>query len=200
MLAGADTGIRHRQLAGLLLRRRQHLGQRRVGQVLASDQHVGNAEHQRDRRELLHRVVAELRIERRVEHDVAQAADQKGVAVGGFAGDELGADHGAGAGLVLDHHALAEPLSERVRDGAPDDIVGTAGPDRHDDSDRLVGIALREGGVGGESAVEHGGIGEGAASLHRSPPVKRFLLGRFVGPTIAALSGRVQRRVPRMRG
>ncbi len=35
------------------------------------------------------------------------------MAVGGRAGDELGADDGAGAGTVVHHHALAERLGER---------------------------------------------------------------------------------------
>ena len=74
-----------------------------------------------------------------------------------------------------------------VGDGAPDDVVGAAGPDRHDDPDRLVGIALRDGGLGRERR-QHGGISEGAASLHRSPPVT-LIRSLVVGRTIAALSG-----------
>ena len=107
MLAGSDAGIGELQGAGILLRRRDHVLGCAVGQVLGGDQRVGNVEHERDRHEVVERIVRQLLIEPRIEHDIAQPADEQRVAVGRRIDHGLGPDDGAGAGPILDHRALA---------------------------------------------------------------------------------------------
>ena len=57
----------------------------------------------------------------------------------------LGADIGAGAGLVLDDDRGVERGAERLGQQPRDDVDGAAGRERHDDPDRLAGrpVALR---------------------------------------------------------
>ena len=101
-------------------------------------QHVRNAGDERDRHEVLDRVVRHLRIERRIDRLRADRSHQQRVAVGRRLGDEVGAEVAAGAGLVLDDEGLAERLAELRREGAREDVGRPAGRERHDDADRLV--------------------------------------------------------------
>ena len=66
------------------------------------DQHVVDVDRAHDRREVLQRVVRHLRIDADVDRERGDVAEQQRVAVGRRLRDELGADHAARAGLVLD--------------------------------------------------------------------------------------------------
>ena len=109
-------------------------------QVLAADHHVAELVDQRDRDKILLGVVGQLGIQRRIERHVGEPADHQRIAVRIAGRRGLGADDGAGAGLVLDHKTLAGALCEHVGDKPPDQIVAAAGPDRDDDLDGPVGI------------------------------------------------------------
>ncbi len=87
---------------------------------------------QRDRREVGDRVVAERGVEKAVGR-VRHRGDEERVAVGLGLGDRLGADIGAGAGLVLDHDLLAPDLGEPMADDAGDRVGGAAGHERNDE-------------------------------------------------------------------
>jgi hypothetical protein len=67
------------------------------------------------------------------------------LAVGRSGGDGGGPEHQAGAGLVLDHHRLAERLSERLGIEPCQRVHAGAGGERDDDRDRCGGIALGQG-------------------------------------------------------
>jgi hypothetical protein len=62
-----------------------------------------------DRRGVLEEVEVELLVIRRVDR-VGGVGEQQRVAVGGRADHRLGRDVGGGAGAVLDHELLAEPV------------------------------------------------------------------------------------------
>jgi hypothetical protein len=141
MLAGADAGgcDRNRARAGLCSG--DDVRQLAMRQILAADHHVTEFVDQRDRHEVLARVVRQLRIQRRIERHVGQPADHKRVAIRLALARRLRADDGSGTGLVLDHEGLPHPLRQRVRKLPPDQIVTAARADRDDDFYRTIGIA-----------------------------------------------------------
>jgi len=59
--------------------------------------------------------------------------------------DDLVADHAAGAGPILDHDGLAEPLLQRLPDDTADDVAPAAGAERHDDANGPMRPFLRGG-------------------------------------------------------
>ena len=104
-------------------------------------QHVRHAGDERDRHEVLDRVVRHLRIERRVDRLRADRSHQQRVAVGRRLGDEVGAEVAAGAGLVLDDEGLAEGLAELGRERARQDVGRAAGANGTTMRTGLVGQA-----------------------------------------------------------
>ena len=96
-------------------------------------------EHQRDRREILFRIVGDYLQHELVgaERLAGQHADRVAVRRGFRAG-------AAGDGLVaarprLDHQRLAETLVELLADSAGDDVPGAASAHADDDADRAQG-------------------------------------------------------------
>ena len=73
------------------------------------DQHVGHRRHQRNRREVLHRVERELLLDYRVDR-VRQRDKHQRVTVRGRVCGEFGADEAASSAPVVDHHLLAHEL------------------------------------------------------------------------------------------
>jgi hypothetical protein len=64
---------------------------------------------------------------------------RKRVAIWRRMGHETGADVGAGAAAVLDNDLLVETLRHRRRHEPRDNVERTAGRDRNDETDRLLG-------------------------------------------------------------
>jgi hypothetical protein len=106
------------------------------------DDHLVRVRHHRDRLETPDRVIGLLGVQSRVDH-VRGAHREERVAVRGRRRDDLRADEATGAGLVLDHHRLAEVLGHLLADGAGERIAGSRGGQRDDELDRLAGILLR---------------------------------------------------------
>ena len=102
-------------------------------------EHVHDRCHERDRCEVLHRVVVDLAVQRG-RNAQRRCGEQHGVAVRCRLGDELGRDHRARAGLVLDDHGLAEAVLQTLGQRARHDVGGTARRERHDDGDRLARV------------------------------------------------------------
>ena len=103
-------------------------------------QNVGAAGQDRDRDEGFDRVVVQL-VEPGTDR-VRDRDDQQRVAVGKRVCRRFGADHAAGAAAVVDHHLLAEPIAQLLRDHAPDHVVAAAGRERNDEPHRLARIVL----------------------------------------------------------
>ena len=112
------------------------------GQVRMDRDHVRRGGDGRDRRPGF-RVVVGQGVEPGIDGD-GERHDQQRVAVLGCVGDQLGADHAAGAAAVLDHELLAQPVAQVVGDHAPDGVVDRARRERNDDANRLGRIVLRE--------------------------------------------------------
>jgi hypothetical protein len=170
MLAAAVAGRREVHLA----RMRFHVGdeladglhrQRRIHR-----EHALLAADQRDRREILDRIVGELRVHRRADR-VGLRRQQQRVAVGRRARDALAADRGARARLVLDVHRLAETSRHRVRDHANRAVDGAARGKRHDDLDRprREVIAGRQRGRREHAGKDRGDVGSQHRMLGERP-------------------------------
>ena len=71
--------------------------------------------------------------------DRARSPDEEGITVGFRLCHVLGADDRAGARLVLDHHGLSYALGDAFGRRARDEVVRTAGRERHDPAYRPVG-------------------------------------------------------------
>ena len=139
---GADARRAVGELAGLLLRERDELGERLRRHRRIDDQDVGRGRGERDRREILDRVVGHLLVEHGIERQRARR-HQEGVAVGRGARDALDADHVAGAGAVLDEELLLERLGEMLGHDARDDVGAAGGRGGHDDAHGAGGPGLR---------------------------------------------------------
>ena len=93
-----------------------------------------------------HDVAGEIEIEffvnERAEH-VHRGDVQEGVAVGRGGRDRLGAEIGAGAGLVLDKNRLADPVGQRLGNEPRRDIRRAAGGEADDHAYRPCRIIER---------------------------------------------------------
>ena len=140
MSRAAVAARAERELAGIRLRVGDEFLRRVDGQRRVDDQHVRRDRDERDRREVLHRVVRHLRVKARVHRVRRQRAHQDRVAVGRRLRDEVGADVAARAGPVVDDNALAPVLARLLRDGAADDVERSAGRKGDDELHRPVRI------------------------------------------------------------
>ena len=97
-------------------------------------QHVRRAAEIRDVREIAHRVVADVLVHRRPDHDDRDARHHQRVAVGLGAGHRFRHRDAAAARPVLDHELLAEGLAQRLAVEPRRGVGGAAGRKRHDDA------------------------------------------------------------------
>jgi hypothetical protein len=114
------------------------MGGRRIGH----HHDVGNNREQTDRREVVERIVAGGRIERRVDRQIRRA-EQERVAVRRRVGRLVGADIAAGAAAVLDDDLLAPDLGQALRQRTRQRVTAAARWKRHDQTHEAVRIALR---------------------------------------------------------
>src|SRR5258706_4826559 len=133
------------ELARLRLRQGDQLLHRARGNVRIHDQDVGLDRDQRDRREILYRVVAEFAVETLVGRENAVVAEEPGSAVGRALRDDLRGDIAAGPGAVLDHDLLRPELGELLAEGAREDIARAARGEADDEPDGLFRPGLRGG-------------------------------------------------------
>ena len=122
-LAGIGLGLGDQLLHGL----------RAVG---ANDQQRGVLRGQRDRREVLKRVVGQILGGDRVHHQRDVHGDQQRVAVRRGLRDLLCADRGIAAGAVLDHDRLAPALGQLLAEQACHEVGRPARRERHDELHR----------------------------------------------------------------
>ena len=141
MVRGAVAGGGVGDLAGLGAGGCQQVLDRFVGRGRVDHQQVGGRAYPGERREVAGDVDFRLRVQA-VDKRERKCHHQDGMAVGRRFADEVGADHGAGAGLVIDLRAGREALAELLRQGAAQGVVEGARGERHDDLDRLRREAL----------------------------------------------------------
>ncbi len=124
------------EFAGLGARRGDQVGQCLVGRRGLHHQHHRRRGEIAHRREILRRVVVAA-LERRIDDEGTRDQEQH-AAVGVGALHHFGADDGAGARPVLDHHARAVLVADLLAHQAGEDVGPAAGRVRHDDPDDAV--------------------------------------------------------------
>ena len=107
-----------------------------------NDQQSFRLEHQRDRREVTHRVVRQAGKETDVHRVRPERAHHQRIAIGRRLGHHVRADVAAGAGAILDQHRLAPVLTHPRADQASVEIGNASGGERYDDPDGLRRIRL----------------------------------------------------------
>ena len=182
-------------LAGVGLQQRDELTQILCRQLRVGDQHQRKAAGERDRDEVLDRIVWQVLVDEGVDHGRGHRLEDQRVAVGPRPGDRVGGDGAAGAALVLHHHLLAELVAEMLGGQARHHVDAAPRGQRNDELDRPV----RPGFLRRERPARRGDQRERAETtrqetarqqrarsvirLHRLPPGRR---GRFVGPPSCA--------------
>ena len=163
---GAVAGTRVVDAARIGLRGLHHVGQRLVRRFGARHDHQRRAGDQADRRQVLHRIVGKLGVQRRVDREVAGLPHHQRVAVPRRLGRGIHAEVAAGAGLVVHHEGVAG-VPDLVGELARDDVRAAAGGEGHDQADGPGGPTLSE--RGGGSGDERGGCdreGRTTGNLH----------------------------------
>jgi hypothetical protein len=132
--------LRARQRHELLERLRRHRGM--------DDHHILDGGEPCNRREILRRVVGELRIQRRADRD-SRRRDDDGIAVRRGLRRHAQRQVAAGARTIVRNEVLPHLLGEFLPDNAAHDVAGRAGGERQDHSDRFGGVRLGYGARGG---------------------------------------------------
>jgi hypothetical protein len=105
-------------------------------------QHVGHADHLRDGREILRRVIGHFGEEPGIDRVGRHRRNADGLPVGGCLGHRVGADVAAAARLVLDDHR-PEAVLDALGQHTGRDVDRPARRVRHDQPDR-PGLRLRQ--------------------------------------------------------
>ncbi len=147
--AGAGRGVIQAFLAPL------GFGQELLGRVdlhgRTDHQDHREPSHQRDRSQILRRVIRQLLVEGGVEHQRAVVGGQHRVAVGRGARRFRRRNRRVAAGLVLDHHRLAQASGQALPDAARQEVRPAARGIRHDPAHglgRVIGSRLLRGRAG----------------------------------------------------
>ena len=153
MRDAAGTGRCIIERVGFRLRKRDQLLDILRGKLRRRQDHHRRAADHHHRREVLHRVIGRLGLQRGRGGMRGRVGEPHGVAVGLGAGDRLAAERGAGADPVVDHDLLAKPLGQPLAHDPGDDVGAAARLERHDQPDRplrrppAIGGRLRRSGA-----------------------------------------------------
>ncbi len=122
---------------GLLLRRLDQVGEFHQAALIGHHEDRRDTGHDGKRRQISHRIVLKLPIQRDICGQGRGRADQNGMAVGGRAQHRPDADDAVGARLVLDDHGLAAELCEPLRIKARPRVRDAPGCKRNDKTNDL---------------------------------------------------------------
>jgi len=137
--SGADNQFA-RPVFGALDQLRYRLDwQRRI-----DHQRESHLRRQRDRHEVLARVVGQAFVDSGIGGQRCAGCQKQCVAVGWRLGQGNRRDHCAAAGPVLDQHRLAEPLRQLLANGTGNEIDSAPRRQRHQDRNRPAREILRE--------------------------------------------------------
>ena len=132
-----------RQLAGIVLGKRDEVGERVHAQVRRHHEHERSVADHCDRHKIPHRIVGRVLVHVHGDRERRGAAEQQRVTVGRGLGDRRGPDHGASAGPVLDQQGFAQPLLQQWLQLPCNHVEAPAGRKRNDEGDRPTRIVLR---------------------------------------------------------
>jgi hypothetical protein len=96
---------------------------------------------QRNRREILERIVTKLGLHEWIDGERSVRSDEQCVTIGCRARHGLGADAAACTTAIVDDDGLAESTRYPLADDAANDVGVTPGRKRYDQPDRAVGIS-----------------------------------------------------------
>ena len=187
MRGGAVSGRGIGQWRAARLRERHEFGEGFGRRGVRNDQHHREAHDKRNRREIGHRVVAELRIDELVGGEEI-AREEERVAVRRRARGCVGRDVAACAALVLDNDLLPPDFGELGTDNARDRVAAAAGRKRNDDADRAIGPSL-----GARRAAEHCGRQSRCGEREGATAREHDFLPGLVAATLARICQRRNR-------
>src|SRR5262245_47395738 len=104
---------------------------------------AGHERDQRDRHEILERIVGKLAVKEWIHDQRAVYRQQQRVAVGTCFGDRLGADDGVRPRTIVDDDLLAQIFAHLLTDKPAEKISGPAGREGNDERDLPRRIGLR---------------------------------------------------------
>jgi hypothetical protein len=93
--------------------------------------------NQRDRREILHRIVRQPFVQRGVDRVGADRPHHQGRAVRLGLCDDIGSDRTAGAAAIVDDDGCLQRIVQQLRERTRDNVGRAAGRKRHDQPDLL---------------------------------------------------------------
>ena len=177
-------------LPRFLLQKRDQVGHGLDPEIGVHGERARHGDELRHRRDVLLRVVGQLREQQRIDCERSADRDTDGRTIRRGLGDRIGAGIAAGTGLVLDHECRAGIFRlQLLAQQAGDNIGGGTGAERHNDPDRFGGPALR---LRLRERGEHYGNGQGD-TRHRCPCRERPLSPAVMIP-VPDRSAHVSRR------
>ncbi len=181
----ADAGMRRIDLVDIGLHVSDEFLEVLGRQILLRQDQDRRPGQQRDRLEILFRMIGKVRIERHRRRMGAHMPRDQRVAVIGGARGTGGGGGAAGADHVLDDDALAQRLRHVRRDDARDDVGRTAGRERHDHGDgaRRVGRRLGRSGNRAEASQSSQTTGREHATIQIHQVSPRTRLHYMPAPT-----------------
>src|SRR6185369_8206732 len=134
------------------------------------DDNERNETEQRDRREILQRIVRKFAIEIRIDHKRAARGNEERVSVGRRFDDGFDANDAVRACAIVDNKRLAHHVAEFLADDASDDIRRLTRRKRDDDTHGLCWVCLRI------SSERYCGERYGRTTCNDRKYLQRFLL------------------------
>ena len=181
-------GVPNASRPGFSLRQPDQVRHRVDRQRRIDHQHERHAREERDRREVLARIVGKVLAHGDVDREHRARRHHDGVAVRRRVRDRRGRRHAAAARPVLHHERLAQALLEPLAQHAGEQAGHPAGRKRHDEGDRPVRVVgrLRRGAVGAAPAS----IAIGITSTARRGSKIIGVSSRVASPCCAAAASR----------
>ncbi len=110
-------------------------------------QHRRHLRDERQRQEILDRIVRQLRDQRRIGRVGAHRGNAEGVTVGRRMRQRVHRNHAAGAPAIIDDDLLAKCVAHRRREQAREEISGAARRKWHDQAQRTLWNPLLRGSI-----------------------------------------------------
>jgi len=163
VIGAANAGIGDGQFAGIGLRIGDQFRHGLDRDRFMHGQHIGAEHHHGDGGEVLLEIIGQVRKQAGCGRHRTDIGQQQSRAVRRRLGDGVGAEIAGCAGLVLDHHALADRGRQFWADQPRQNVRRSAGRERHDDAHRPLEV-LGEGGAGQLAEQDGCGGGKGGAA------------------------------------